>query len=236
MASFRYLRNVCLLFGAIFLVIGICYSKDSAQGYFDKGLKYAVEGRFKEAKKEFEAALKINPESESIKEAVQIPEDAIAQKIKREAAIRIFKGIDYLKKEKWDMAITEFNKAIASGADYIYAYANRGLAYVEKGKYDAAISDYNQTLKINPGSAPAYNKRSFAYYRKGDYNQAVSDAAQAININPNYADAYYNRGLARYFNRQYKEALADIEKAEALGKALGPAFLETFKKAAAEKK
>ncbi|MBI2486341.1 MAG: tetratricopeptide repeat protein [Deltaproteobacteria bacterium] len=159
-------------------------------------MNYGARHKFKEAKEEFEKALKIDPFDTAAKEALKVIEAAISNKIKSKTAIHLFKGIEHDNKDKLDKAITEFNKAIKIDPSYAEDYFTRGTTYDTKGQCDNAISDLSKAIELNPGYAEAYNNRGITYVNKGQYDQAISDFTKAIQINPKDAEVYYNRGLS----------------------------------------
>jgi tetratricopeptide (TPR) repeat protein len=166
-------------------MVGICYGQNTAKPIYAKGVEYAAQGKFQEAKKEFEKALMFDPFYATAKRALQVIEDIIDQNIKNQTAIHIFKGISYYPIGQWGNEIDEFNKAIEINPSYAYAYFMRGCAYGRKGRYDQAISDYSKALELNPRDAYAYNNRGLAYAQgKGQFDKAISDYNKAIEINP----------------------------------------------------
>lgn len=52
------------------------------------------------------------------------------------------RGYDYYKKGKFDLAISDYTKAIELNPQYAEAYFRRGCAYEKKGRFDLAKSDY----------------------------------------------------------------------------------------------
>jgi Tfp pilus assembly protein PilF len=48
----------------VFLAVGLCFGQDTANQILVKGFEYAAQGEFKEAKEQFEKALKIEPHFE----------------------------------------------------------------------------------------------------------------------------------------------------------------------------
>ncbi len=123
------------------------------------------------------------------------------------------RGKAYADKSKYDLAISDFDKAIEIDPKYAEAYNNRGNAYRGKGEYDRAISDFNKAIEINPGYAGAYLNRGVAYFAKGEYDRAISDYNKAIEINPQYAIAYVNRGAVYNDKGEHDKAISDYNKA-----------------------
>lgn len=66
------------------------------------------------------------------------------------------------KKGLYDLAISDYTKALEIDPRYADAYYNRGNAYAKKGLYDQAISEFTKALEINPRHADAYYNRGIA--------------------------------------------------------------------------
>ncbi|MHC4174487.1 MAG: tetratricopeptide repeat protein [Planctomycetota bacterium] len=92
------------------------------------------------------------------------------------------RGIACAKKGKYDLAISEFTKAIETNPMDDVAYNNRGSAYKAKDEIERAISDYNKAIEINPRLAEAYSNRAGAYYSKGEYDKTWEDVHQAQSL------------------------------------------------------
>ncbi|MFN6305674.1 MAG: tetratricopeptide repeat protein [Microcystis sp.] len=122
------------------------------------------------------------------------------------------RGVLYYNQQKYDLALSDWNKAIELNPNFAGAYVNRGILYSDLQKYDLALSDYSKAIDINPNYAVAYNSRGILYSDQQKYELALSDYNKAIDINPNLAVAYNNRGLVYYNQQKYELALADYNK------------------------
>ncbi len=193
----KVLKTIVSVLMALFLTVGVCSGKDRAKEDFNKAVEYGVQGKFKEAKEEFEKALNVDPFYTYAEESLKVIGDVTDQKIRSETAIHFFKGAAYVNKGMPDEGIAEFKKVIIISPNYALAYDARGVAHEKgKGEYDQAISDYNKAIEVNPRLAGAYNHRGIAYMDKGQYDHAISDYNKAMEINTRDAKAYYNRGIA----------------------------------------
>jgi len=200
------------------LAVGLCFGQNTPEQSHIKGVEYAAEGKFEEAKEQFETALKVDPFYDPARTALKIIEDGNKQKIKSKTVIHIFRGVAHHEKGQWDEAIADYNKAIEINPKYPEAYSNRGVAYDNKGQYDKAISDYTKAIEINPRLVEAYSNRGLAYDNKGQHDEAISDYTKAIEINPRYAEAYNNRGFTYIVNLgDKKRACSDWKRACELG-------------------
>ncbi len=214
-----------------FLTTGFSYGQGVAGSILTKGVDYAAQGKFQEAKEEFEKALKAAPFLEAARDSLKVIEDVTERKIERKSAIHLFKGAAYVLKMQWDEGIAEYSKALELNPRLAIAYRTRGFAYCGKGQYDQAISDFTKAVEINPRYADAYFYRGFACGDNGQYDQAISDYSKAIELNPRHAVAYTNRAVAYYYKGKYTKAWEDIYKAQSLGIKIHQEFLKDLREA-----
>lgn len=113
-------------------------------------------------------------------------------------------GMIYLQKGKTDLAIHEFQTAIAIEPDPEYHH-NLGMAYQNKGMREKALQEYGYVLAVNPNSALTHNNMGNILIDKGYIDEGISKFKEAIRIKPNYYDAHYNLGLA-YFKKGLLDA------------------------------
>ncbi|GCA73495.1 TPR repeat-containing protein YrrB [Microcystis aeruginosa NIES-2520] len=123
------------------------------------------------------------------------------------------RGNLYYYQQKYDLALSDYSKAIEINPNYAMAYYNRGTVYSDLQKYDLALSDFSKAIDINPNYADAYYNRGVLYKDLQKYELALADYSKAIDINPNYAMAYNNRGTVYSDLQKYELALADYSKA-----------------------
>ncbi|WP_048327418.1 tetratricopeptide repeat-containing S1 family peptidase, partial [Crocosphaera watsonii] len=79
------------------------------------------------------------------------------------------RGIIYKNRQKYDLALSDYNQALTFNPQDAVAYNNRGILYQEQKQYDLALSDYNQALKFNPQDAVAYYNRGLLYQEQKQY-------------------------------------------------------------------
>jgi len=229
-------RIVVLVLIVLFLSTNLCYGQSAGMQYLAKGVDYAAQGKFKEAKEEFEKALKAYPLNLSIKENLKVVEDVIDKKIESKAAIHLFRGGDYILKGQMDAGIDEYNKALEINPNLAMAYRFRGFAYARKRLYDKAITDYTKALEINPRLTSAYYNRGLAYQINGQYEKAISDFNKAIELNPRLAEAYYNLAIVCFNKGEYDKAWEYVHNAQILGYQVHPGFLKALREASGRQK
>ena len=122
-------------------------------------------------------------------------------------------GLSYYDQGAYEMAITQFNIAIASQPDMGEAYNDRGLAYFALGDTENAMADFTKAIELLPNSAIAYSNRGALYFFEGDHERALADLNKAIELSPRLAKAYQNRGLTYLDQGNYDQAIADFSQA-----------------------
>ena len=116
-------------------------------------------------------------------------------------------GMIYNQDGKTDLAICEFQKAIAIEPDPEYHH-NLGMAYQKKGMKEEALQEYLHVLAINPNSALTHNNMGNILVDKGRIDEGILKFKDAVRLKPNYYDAHYNLGLA-YFKKGLLDASID---------------------------
>jgi tetratricopeptide (TPR) repeat protein len=122
------------------------------------------------------------------------------------------RGRFYMSEKSNDLALKDFNKAIALKHDFSQAYYDRGRILIDKKRYDEALGDFNKLIDLRPGYAEAYNSRGVVYMNLSKFEEAVKDYTKAIELKPVYSDAYYNRGFAMMNLSRFGEAVEDLSK------------------------
>ena len=198
---------------AVFLITGLSRAEDiGGQSYF-KGIEYAAQGRFEEAKQEYQKALSDEAYYAASRLEIHAIDDVLNQKAKKEIAILVFEGKKYAVNQKWQEAIDLYTKAIKQDPRYAYAFVSRGIAYASIGELDRAVSNFSDALKVDPKYTEVYNNRGVVLEYMGRYNRAVEDLTKAIECDPTFAQLYYNRGLAYSYKGRHDMAIPDFNKA-----------------------
>ena len=94
------------------------------------------------------------------------------------------RGSAHLSLGNLDMAMHDFDAAIAvapKDASYIF---NRALVHSAKGQHDRAITDYDTVIRLMPGLAIAYNNRGREFELLGERDRAIADYRKALSVDP----------------------------------------------------
>jgi len=124
-----------------------------------------------------------------------------------------FRGLAYVNKGQYGLALADYNIAITRDKKFAEAINNRGILYSTIGQYKNALKDYNQAIELQPKFADAYYNRGILYLEINQLDAAVSDFTIAINIDPYMADYFNNRGVALRLKGEYEKSFADFNQA-----------------------
>lgn len=91
------------------------------------------------------------------------------------------KGIMNHSLGKYDIALTDFNRALEMDPEYVLAYNGRGMTYLEMERYDEAVADFDAAILRDPNFSLAYFNRGEALFRSGDLDTALKDYETSCN-------------------------------------------------------
>jgi tetratricopeptide (TPR) repeat protein len=97
------------------------------------------------------------------------------------------RGLVWLDKREYDLAIRDFTRAIEYDPTFKFPYTNRGLAYRYSDKYQEALDDFNEAIRLEPDCAFAYGNRAFIWAtcpdeKLRDGKQALESATRACEL------------------------------------------------------
>ena len=160
--------------------------------YTANGISHLAAGLYLEALKDFNQAIKLNPNNVNA---------------------YMNRGIVYTQLEQHQKALEDYNHAIELDPKYAQIYVNRGALYSYLGHHQRALEDFNQAINLNPKLTEAYINRGSVYSQLGQHQKALEDYDRAIALNPTFVGAYYNRGHTYEKLGQLYKALKNYDRA-----------------------
>lgn len=183
-------------------------SPNSAEGYIERGVAYALKGDYYSAVDDFDRAIEMEPGN---------------PRAYYHRGVASFGNNDY--SSAWD----DFNKAIGMDPDYAKAYYGRAVAYYDMShgdkRFNETVSDYEKAVSLGlvldhpfdqildqSNIAWAYLDMGYDYRDADEHTKAISAFSKGIEIDPNLAFLYDARGYSYYILKDYNVAVSDFTK------------------------
>ena len=113
----------------------------------------------------------------------------------KHAEIANDRAIEFWEQKRFDIAITQWEKAIRENPNVAEIYYNLGNAYTHQGQVEKAINSLKQAIALDSTLVEAYNKLGCIYYKQGNLDLAFSSWRQALQIKPDFKEALHNLRL-----------------------------------------
>ena len=143
------------------------------------GVAYMGQQRFADAQKQFEDALKAQPDY---------------------ALARLNLGISLLSQQKSEEAKRALLEATAKAPRDPYGWYNLGLVHKDLGEHEKAIEAFEHVTEIGPGEPDAFYFIGYLNTQLQKYDAAILAYRQALKVFPFHASAEF--GLARAYQRK----------------------------------
>jgi len=166
-----------------------------ATAYACRGGVLANTGELSKALKDFNQALKIQPEN---------------------GDFYYSRSQVYERLEDTDLALADLAKAvelITSELGRSMAFSQRAGIYQKQGKLDESIKDYTDAIRLAPQFAYHFDNRGNVYSEKHSYEKAITDYSEAIKLEP--ANGYFRRHRAKAYRALNRDDTATKDEAEA---------------------
>lgn len=164
---------------------------DSSRSHNNLGIAYAKAGRFNEAIKEFQIALRHKDDVDTHNNL----------------------GLAYTEMGRLDEAIRELQLAIGLNDDYSNAYNNLGNVYVKQEMLDQAIKEFLVAIRLKPNDPRYHYNLANVYYRQRRYTEAIEEFLIALRFGFDNSDIHNNLGLVYQDIGKVDEAITQYQNA-----------------------
>ena len=172
--------------------------KETARAYLYLGhvdfLAFNSHGN-KEAVKNYEKAIKLNPEYS-------------------EAFLAL--GSMAQNRNNYEGIISNYKKAISLNPENEFLYGAIGIARNKMGDHKGAIIDLKKAMKISPNQSINFFHSGQSKHFIGDYQGSIKDYSKAIELRPT-GNSYYSRAFVYFSQNDSTNGCKDLEKASKYG-------------------
>ncbi len=199
---------------------------ENPRAHNNLGLILLEEGNLKEARPQFEEALRLKPDYGTahsnlgvvLSQSGQYPEAIkqleLAVQIKPDdGKMQYNLGALLLEAGRPQEAVVHLQEALRVYPQLAPAHFSLGLALDQAGRVQEAIGHYRQALRIMPDDAEAHYNLGVDLFQKGLAPEAIEHLEQAIRIKPDYAEAHSDLGIMLAQAGKVEEAMAHFQEA-----------------------
>ena len=154
------------------------------------GMVHNGTGKYEDAVKDFEKALKTDPTNAAAYRGLAKAYEALGSPQKSEST---------------------FQKAIELKPDYWAGYNDLGVFYFQHGRYDDAITQFKQVIMLTPDNYRGYNNLGGIYYLLERWPDAQQMFEHSFALKKSYA-ASSNLGTLYFIQGKYAQAARTYEK------------------------
>jgi len=165
------------------------------KAYTLAGRIYSSQRQWDQARKAYEAALRLNP-------------------LDRETWY--FSGRGYYEENRFEKAVQAFRRAIELGAASSRVYENLGLSYEALTLDEEAEEAYRRAIKLTDTEFHPYHAYGVFLNKQGRPAESIRMLERAFGLNPAAVETRFELGKALYQSGRLDEAATTIESALAL--------------------
>jgi tetratricopeptide (TPR) repeat protein len=123
-------------------------------------------------------------------------------------------GLVFLRKEKYEDAITFFEKAVNIDKEFVFAWDNLGVCYRKTNQLDKAEAAYKASLAAEPRGKMAMQNLGVVYQYQKKYDEAIAAYKEILKYYPEDPEVYYGIGIIYHNGKDnMEEALQNMCKA-----------------------
>lgn len=132
----------------------------------------------------------------------------------QDSLLHYYMGHVYMQKNRLDLAVERYKRAIELKPDFAGAKNDLGVVYLKKGEIDTAIAlfeEVNEEILYASPHNPLFNLGR-AYYMKKDYKKAEEYLQEALDLEPRFVPSKLWLGRVYRKTGRVDEALKLLEK------------------------
>ena len=104
----------------------------------------------------------------------------------------VSRGAAFLKLDRLEEALADFDHAIGIDPAYARAYHLRGLVAERRGDDRSALNDFTRAIEIDPDYGAAYHSRATLHTKMGQEERAVEDIAVVHHLSNKNIETFAN--------------------------------------------
>jgi tetratricopeptide (TPR) repeat protein len=124
-----------------------------------------------------------------------------------QAAAQAEQGEERKANELDEVALADFESALAHDPKKWKALQNRGVSLALRGRSDDAVADFSKVVELNAQYESAWFNRAELYFKQGKFEEALGDYDEALRLKDDDVEALLGRGNASLRLEKHREAL-----------------------------
>jgi tetratricopeptide (TPR) repeat protein len=133
-----------------------------------------------------------------------------------QAKLLTLQGVDALKQQKFDDALSLFQQAIEQAPELPTGHYYLGVTLQRKNETALAQAAFQKALELKPDYAQAHTNLGLLYWSQNDRTRALDEFRQAVMSDPDSSESHYNLGLALAQSAKLDEAVREFSEAVSL--------------------
>ena len=122
-------------------------------------------------------------------------------------------GNELLNSQRYEEAITSYDRAIQTKSDLVEVWYNRGVALMNLQRNEDALLSFDRAIQLKSDFSDAWLNRGLALFHLKRYEESVASFDRVIQLKPDIAEVWLFRGSALGELQRYAEALVCCDQA-----------------------